>query len=207
MGDTVETAWISVLVAAGRGTRAFSGGQNGATAPAKQYRLLAGKTVLARSIEALLAADARMRVLPVIHQDDGKAFSEALDELAPSTRANVLPPVHGGATRQDSVLQGLENLKTSVSDGDPIVFIHDAARPFVSARLINRLAAALDEAEGAVPALPATDTLKRATVSGLIEGDIERSTAFAVQTPPARSFASTRSTPHIFRRCGMALPG
>ncbi|MEM8878206.1 MAG: bifunctional 2-C-methyl-D-erythritol 4-phosphate cytidylyltransferase/2-C-methyl-D-erythritol 2,4-cyclodiphosphate synthase [Pseudomonadota bacterium] len=180
MTESSEPRWIGLLVAAGRGTRAAA---PTGTAPAKQYRKLGEKTVLARSIEALLAAGPHMRVLPVIHPDDEAEFARVLTEIDDDAIERVLPPVHGGASRQESVSCGLDSLHSESVEPDTLVFIHDAARPFISPALINRLASALNGADGAVPALPSTDTLKRSLSSGMIDGDVDRGNTFAVQTP------------------------
>ena len=183
MTDAADVRWIGVVVAAGRGTRAVPKSADGGTVPAKQYRKLAGKTVLARSIEALLAAGPEMHVLPVIHPDDEAAFADVLTEIGDNATDRILPPVHGGASRQESVFCGLDALQATSAAPDTIVFIHDAARPFVSPALIHRLAATLERADGAVPSRPSTDTLKRSLSSGLIDGEVDRASTHAVQTP------------------------
>src|SRR5262249_6958626 len=82
----------------------------------------------------------------------------------------VRPRLLGGASRQESVLNGLESL---VEQRPRHVLVHDAARPFVTAAIIDRTLAALDEAPGAVVAVPVTDTLKRTTGEN-VAGTIER---------------------------------
>jgi 2-C-methyl-D-erythritol 4-phosphate cytidylyltransferase/2-C-methyl-D-erythritol 2,4-cyclodiphosphate synthase len=69
-----------------------------------------------------------------------------------------------------------------------IVLVHDAARPFVAAEMIRRVVAACDESHGAIPALPVTETLKRAR-DGIIEETVPRESLFAAQTPQAFPFA------------------
>ena len=101
----------------------------------------------------------------------------------------VLPPVYGGATRQDSVRLGLESLKDEAPD---IVLIHDGARPFVDFGIINRVIDRAEKGDGAVPALPVTDTIKTAvkTPEGAlkIEKTVDRSALWRVQTPQAFPF-------------------
>jgi 2-C-methyl-D-erythritol 4-phosphate cytidylyltransferase/2-C-methyl-D-erythritol 2,4-cyclodiphosphate synthase len=87
------------------------------------------------------------------------------------------PPVTGGATRQESVQNGLAAI-----DAD-IVLIHDAARPFVPHAVIDRLLAALETASGAIPALPVVDTLARG--DGLLGDPVARDGLNRVQTPQA----------------------
>ncbi len=95
-----------------------------------------------------------------------------------------LPPVPGGATRQESVRAGLEALAAQAPD---VVLVHDAARPLIPAGTIPALLAALEHAPGAIPAIPVADTLKR-VVDGLITATAPRDGLFRAQTPQAFRF-------------------
>jgi 2-C-methyl-D-erythritol 4-phosphate cytidylyltransferase/2-C-methyl-D-erythritol 2,4-cyclodiphosphate synthase len=161
----------AVVVAGGRGTRAAA---SAGDAP-KQYRTIGGRAVIAETIARLLRHPAIVRVQPVIHADDDAAF-EAM--VAPHLRLGR--PVHGGATRQDSVRFGLEALA-----GDPpdFVLVHDAVRPFVSVAVIDRVLAALATSDGAIAALPVTDTVKRADGARNITETIPRERLWTAQTP------------------------
>jgi 2-C-methyl-D-erythritol 4-phosphate cytidylyltransferase/2-C-methyl-D-erythritol 2,4-cyclodiphosphate synthase len=152
----------AVIVAAGSGTRA--GG-------AKQWRALAGRPVVRWSAEALLAAGAS-RLAIVVPAGEQTLAAEALAGL-PRWRATA-----GGATRADSVKAGLAAL--DAEDGE-IVLIHDAARPFVSARHVAALLAAMEGADGAVPALPMADTVKREGEAGVTT--VSRAGLWRAQTP------------------------
>ena len=122
-----------LVVAAGRGSR-FGG-----PLP-KQYCDLAGEPVLRRTVGAFLAHPAVSGVRVMIHPDDRRLYDAAVGDLG-------LPePVHGGATRQASVLNGLEALASVEPD---LVLIHDAARPLISAGAIDRLIASLAGRRGA----------------------------------------------------------
>jgi 2-C-methyl-D-erythritol 4-phosphate cytidylyltransferase/2-C-methyl-D-erythritol 2,4-cyclodiphosphate synthase len=134
----------AVIVAAGSGSRAGAGA-------AKQWRMLGGRPVLRWSTEALIAAGTR-EVVVVIPEGAEADAAEALTGL-PGWRT-----VTGGATRSKSVQAGLHAL--SGPDDEPVL-VHDAARPFVTHKHVEALLAALDEADGAVPALPVSDTLKQ----------------------------------------------
>src|SRR5205814_9112620 len=101
----------------------------------------------------------------VIRDEDRALFESAIAGLA------VLPPIPGGAERQDSVRLGLEAL---VPCSPERVLIHDGARPFPDAALIDRVIAALDRAPAAIPALPLGDTVKR-VVDGAITETVDRS--------------------------------
>jgi 2-C-methyl-D-erythritol 4-phosphate cytidylyltransferase / 2-C-methyl-D-erythritol 2,4-cyclodiphosphate synthase len=134
----------ALIVAAGRGERV--GGP-----VAKQYLPLLGKPMLRWTVEAFL--DRVDAVQLVIGPDDEAAYREATHGL------DLPHPVAGGATRQHSVMHGLEVLAHLKPD---FVLIHDAARPLVSRDTIDGVIAALAAgAEAAVPLLAVADTLRR----------------------------------------------
>ena len=163
---------IALIVAAGRGSRF------GATAP-KQYVDLAGKPVLRHSLERFLGHPRIDGVRVVIHADDRTLYDKASEGLA------LLPPVTGGATRQDSVRHGLESLK-EVRPGR--VLIHDAARPLIDGSLIDRMIDALSATPGAIPVLPVADTVKRGADGQVVE-TLDRTTLWRAQTPQAFRYA------------------
>ncbi|MCH8926390.1 MAG: 2-C-methyl-D-erythritol 4-phosphate cytidylyltransferase [Proteobacteria bacterium] len=84
----------------------------------------------------------------------------SLFSLVERAHLRLLPPVAGGASRQESVCAGLEALAETAPDLD-LVLIHEAARPFVDEALIDRVIDGLAAHAGALPCLPVTDTLKR----------------------------------------------
>jgi 2-C-methyl-D-erythritol 4-phosphate cytidylyltransferase/2-C-methyl-D-erythritol 2,4-cyclodiphosphate synthase len=98
---------------------------------------------------------------------------------------DLLAPVFGGATRQGSVRAGLEALASHKPD---IVLIHDAARPFASAGLVERAIAAAERSGAAIPALPVTDTVKTIDAAGMVDKTIDRTTLRLVQTPQSFAF-------------------
>ena len=165
----------ALIVAAGRGNRAGPG------AP-KQYRLLGGEPVLRRTASVFSQHPAISSVLAVIHPDDRASYDAACGDL-PKLRQ----PVTGGATRQASVLAGLEAL--AAEDQPDFVLIHDGARPFVSERLISACIAALASHQGALTALPVTDTIRRAS-EGLAGETVPRDGLWRAQTPQAFRFSS-----------------
>jgi len=163
---------IALVVAAGRGTRL------GGPLP-KQYLPLAGQKLLRYSLEALTAHPAIAGVRVVFNPDDNAHYSAAAEGLA------LLPPVAGGAARQDSVRLGLESLAEYAPER---VLIHDGARPFLDRGTIDRVLAALDKAPGAVPALPLRDTVKRGR-DGRVAETLDRSELWRAQTPQGFHYA------------------
>ncbi len=160
----------ALIVAAGSGTRA------GGTLP-KQFAPLAGKPMVAHSHSALASHPLIGNVIVAI--GDGQ---EAMARAAMGAVETVI----GGASRRQSVLNGLEAI--AASGGADLVLIHDAARPFLSHAVIDRLIAALEGAPGAVPVLPVADTLSRGGVA--LGPTVPRDDLFRVQTPQAFDFAA-----------------
>jgi 2-C-methyl-D-erythritol 4-phosphate cytidylyltransferase/2-C-methyl-D-erythritol 2,4-cyclodiphosphate synthase len=158
-------AFAAIVVAAGSGSRA--GG-------AKQWRMLGGRPVLRWSVEVLIEAGADLVIVVVPPGTEAEAAG-ALDGLQ-GWRA-----VPGGPTRADSVRNGLAALE---GPDDRPVLVHDAARPFLDRAVIARCLQALEDADGALPALPVADSLRRAG-NGLVAGSVEREGLWRAQTPQA----------------------
>ncbi len=160
-----------LIVAAGRGKRAGGG-------IPKQYRDLMGQTVLRRSILALLAHRSVEAVQVVIHSDDVNEYEAAVNGIS-----GLLPVCIGGVERHDSVLAGLNALKSHKPD---LVLIHDAARPLVSVNDIKEVLNALKTHTGAFPALPVVDALWRGGET--IETPEPREGLWRAQTPQGFRF-------------------
>jgi 2-C-methyl-D-erythritol 4-phosphate cytidylyltransferase/2-C-methyl-D-erythritol 2,4-cyclodiphosphate synthase len=160
---------VALVVAAGRGERLGS-------AVPKQYRPLAGISVLARAVDALRDHAGIDTVHVVIGEGQEAAYCKALGD-------RILPaPIIGGATRQQSVANGLAAMTNAAR-----VLIHDAARPFLPGAVIDRLLAALDTSDAAVPVLPVNDSLVRANGE-----TVQRESVVRVQTPQAFHYAAIR---------------
>jgi 2-C-methyl-D-erythritol 4-phosphate cytidylyltransferase len=144
--------------------------------PAKALVTLSGKTLLARSIEALLASRAIDLVQPVLPADELARWPELARELTDVAR--VAAPVAGGATRQASARAGLAALPASVE----LVAVHDAARPLVAPEDVARVVATAREHGAALLAAPLRDTLHR-VASGVIAATPAREQHVAAQTP------------------------
>jgi 2-C-methyl-D-erythritol 4-phosphate cytidylyltransferase/2-C-methyl-D-erythritol 2,4-cyclodiphosphate synthase len=165
---------VALVVAAGSGSRAGGG-------LPKQYRRIAGKAVLAHAVDHLRRAGAgEIRI--VIGEGQQAAYREAIGD-------RPLPaPIIGGATRRQSVANGLEAL---AAEGDVArVLIHDAARPFLYLEVWDRLIAALDHADAAVPALPGVDTTARGRDT--LDEIVARDGLIRIQTPQAFCFEAIR---------------
>lgn len=161
-----------VIVAAGRGERA---GQS-AEGP-KQYRTIGDRPVIAHTLDTFATWPGAGPIVVVIHPDDEALFNAARKR---SVAEDVII-VHGGATRQISVLAGLEAL---ADIGARRVMIHDAVRPFADHALLSRCVAALSEDVRAVlPAVAVADTLKRAGKDGTVTETVPRDGLYGAQTP------------------------
>ena len=157
----------ALLMAAGTGSRLGAG-------PPKQFLSLAGQPVLRHAAERLLGAvDLLLPVGPAA------PIAAALAGIA------HLPPVGGGATRQESVRRGLEAL---APHRPAVVLVHDGCRPFVPNGTIAALLAALATNDGAIPAVPVAETLKQVQPDGRIGATVPRAGLYRAQTPQAFRF-------------------
>jgi 2-C-methyl-D-erythritol 4-phosphate cytidylyltransferase/2-C-methyl-D-erythritol 2,4-cyclodiphosphate synthase len=134
--------------------------------------------VLRHAVAAFTAHRRIAGVIVAIRPEDRGAYEAALAGL------DLLPPVAGGAERQDSVRLGLEALARHRPSR---VLIHDGARPFPGAALVDRVIDALDSAPAAIPGLPLGDTIKR-VAEGKIRETVDRTGLWRVQTPQGFHF-------------------
>ncbi len=157
-------------MAAGAGTRF------GADVP-KAFVTLAGRTLLARSLDAACACPGVVQVVVVAPH----AYLEvAHHEVATAGMPVGSVVVAGGDERRDSVAAGL----AAVADDVDVVLVHDAARALAPVGLLAAVAAAVSEAHPAVvPGLPVVDTVKTVDADGIVTGTPDRHTLRAIQTP------------------------
>jgi 2-C-methyl-D-erythritol 4-phosphate cytidylyltransferase len=167
----------AIVVAGGEGTRL------GADVP-KAFVRLGGRPLLVRSIDLFEDHPAVDRMVLVVPAGWDEPASLLADELAAGKVAAAVP---GGETRALSVAAGLAQV---AADAEAIL-VHDAARPFASAELVDRVLAALGEHDGAIPALPVTDTVKRVR-EGVVAETLDRGELRAAQTPQAFRAAALR---------------
>jgi 2-C-methyl-D-erythritol 4-phosphate cytidylyltransferase len=148
----------------------------------KQYAELAGKPMIARSVETLLAVERIERVFVVLAPDDehwGQYCGALLDP-----RLTVLKV--GGATRGESVRNGLASMASGGFGvgADDWGLVHDAARACLTVQLVERLMAEVGEGEvGGLLAVPVADTLKRANEAGTVTETVPRDGLWQAQTP------------------------
>lgn len=182
------TRCVALVVAGGQGERA------GGVIP-KQYQLLAGQPVVRRAARLFVDHPDVDAVRVVIREADQAYYDVATAGL------DLLEPVTGGTTRQESVLRGLESLTGIAPE---IVLIHDAARPLCRPEVITRVVAALSSARAAVPCVPVGDTLKRGDALGnVVVATVERERLWQAQTPQGFRFQNILMAHR--RRIGQSL--
>jgi 2-C-methyl-D-erythritol 4-phosphate cytidylyltransferase len=173
---TAVDTFVAVVPAAGIGSRMKS-------SVAKQYLTIGNKTVIEHTLDALLSHHQIQRIVVVLHPQDCifKSLKVAQNPL--------IETVIGGIERVDSVLSGLQHCLTKpLTNVNSWILVHDAARPCVTHAELNDLFACVDTCEGAILAVPVTDTIKRATSQqdspiAEIEETVERTQLWQAQTP------------------------
>ncbi|MFT6077631.1 MAG: 2-C-methyl-D-erythritol 4-phosphate cytidylyltransferase [Myxococcota bacterium] len=160
---------VALISASGRGSRLSLGGEG----IPKQYLPLAGFPMLRHTILSFLNHPEISDVICTIHPDDVELYEEATIGL------DLLNPVFGGKTRQESVHNGLEALREYHPDK---VLIHDGARPFTSKRVISGILEKLETHPAVIPAIAVEDTIKKYG-DGKIEWTVERENLWRAQTP------------------------
>lgn len=156
----------------------------------KQYMPLAGKLMLLHVLDTFASSSIIAHVYVVVSPEDGYID----DALAGAKHlADRLTVIHeGGATRHQSVLNGLKAMRNEVGDDD-WVLVHDAARPGLTTELIGRLIDEVgDDAVGGLLALPVVDTLKRGDAKGRASATEPRDGLWAAQTPQMFRYALLR---------------
>lgn len=160
----------AVLIAAsGRGLR--MGGDI-----KKQYLTLAGRPVLARSLQVFISHPAVQQIVVIVPKNE---IDLARETIKPFCALDKICFVEGGRRRQDSIYQGL----LAISGDAAMVCIHDGVRPLVSSELFESVLEAACRYGAAIPVVPVTDTLKEVSFSGMVGRTIPRETIRRAQTP------------------------
>jgi 2-C-methyl-D-erythritol 4-phosphate cytidylyltransferase/2-C-methyl-D-erythritol 2,4-cyclodiphosphate synthase len=161
-----------IVVAAGSGTRL------GAAEP-KAFALLAGRTILERSLESVFGAVEPAQVV-VVAPASHLAAARAIAARAAGSAGDYVSVVGGGDSRQASVAAGLAELSASVET----VLVHDAARALAPSGLFDRVTRAVaSTGRGVIPSLPVTDTIKRISADAVVQETVDRADLVHVQTP------------------------
>jgi 2-C-methyl-D-erythritol 4-phosphate cytidylyltransferase len=162
----------AIIVAGGKGERMK-------VAVKKQYLVLKGIPVLARTIEIFSQCNAIDAIIVVVPPPD-IAFcqNEILSFISFSKPVTV---TGGGRERQDSVYNGLLAIKNPAPDD--IVIIHDGVRPFITPPEIEKCITAAERYGASIMAVPVSDTLKYSDGKGFIEKTLDRQRVFSAQTP------------------------
>jgi len=160
-----------IIPAAGSGTRF------GSETP-KQFLPLGGRPLIAHTIGKFHGMSTVERIVVRVSAEQLGIVQETVDKFC---WGNVML-VRGGYSRQESVLRGAESLSRGGLGDESLVAAHDAVRPFVTGELVARLLAALDGADGSIPATMPTDTIHR-TDGGIVVETPDRSLLAAAQTP------------------------
>jgi len=160
----------AIIAASGQGRRM-------ASQVKKQYLVLNGIPVLARTIRVFLEHGGFARIVVVVPPGE---TGQAGKVLKPHLSLDNLILVEGGRRRQDSVYNGLRAIEPAAGE---LICIHDGARPLLSLSLLNKVLEAAARWGAAVPVIPVTDTLKEVTPEGLIKQTVSRELLRRVQTP------------------------
>ena len=178
----------AIIVAGGTGSRF------GSSVP-KQFLDLGGKPVLCHTLQAFRDVIPLSRIVTVV----SGAMTTFWKELCDTAGIDPGPIAIGGDTRWESVKNGLEALGDI--DADDIVLVHDGARPLAGPEFICAIAGALQstDADGVIPAMPLTDSIRRISADGVSSDAVDRSRYRSVQTPqafPAGKLAQAFAIPY-----------
>lgn len=158
----------------------------------KQYLQLAGKPILAHTLQVFQDCPLIQGIILVTPQDE---IAYCRSEVVERYRLDkVLSIVAGGAERQHSVRNGLNALRTLATD-DSTVLIHDGVRPFITPELIERSIAVARENDGALVAVQAKDTIK-VVLDGRVIDTPDRATLWQAQTPQSFAYARIMAAYH-----------
>jgi 2-C-methyl-D-erythritol 4-phosphate cytidylyltransferase len=159
-----------ILVAGGLGRRM------GDPTP-KAFLTLGGRPMISYALQTFTGMPEISGCIVVVPSGEEHKAKAVCQTLACADKVKEV--VCGGARRQDSVRCGMDYLSKDAE----IVLIHDAARPFCSPGLVNRIIAAAEKTGAAIPGLPLVDTLKRIDANSQVAGTVDRRSLVAVQTP------------------------
>lgn len=176
---STQPVWV-IVAAAGESRR--MGLPDGES---KQFLLLGGEPVLCHSVRRLLAVEQVAGLVVVLHPSHTVRFASELFGLDDGT---PLLLAEGGRQRADSVRAGLLEVPPEAE----VIAVHDGARPLFSRHVFEECVRALDDADGAIPAVEVSDTLKRSDDGGTVLDTVDRRSLWAAQTPQVFRAAALR---------------
>jgi 2-C-methyl-D-erythritol 4-phosphate cytidylyltransferase len=172
------TRHVALIPAAGVGARMAAGSP-------KQYLPIGAKPMLRHTVDAFLSSPLIAHTYVVVSADDPFIDAVLPDASARTSRVTVLRC--GGATRMESIRNGLHAVRAALADTDHVL-VHDAARPGLNAALIERLITETgDHPAGGLLALPVVDTVKRRGDDGI--ATVSRANLWLAQTPQMFTYA------------------
>jgi 2-C-methyl-D-erythritol 4-phosphate cytidylyltransferase len=181
---------VAIVVAAGAGRRMGS--------ECKALTPIGGKPLLGYSLEALQASDLIDGICVVVQPGRLDSFRKEASSRWPFGK--IFAWVAGGERRQDSVAAALRVIPTDAS----LIAVHDAARPFITEGLLQRLMEAARAKGAAVPAIEVVDTIKEVTDLGIVSRSLDRKRLRAVQTPQVFDAELLRRAYRNEKMCGIA---
>mgnify|MGYP002725681399 CR=1 FL=1 len=168
---------FAVIVAGGKGLRM-------ASKTKKQYLCLNGVPILSHALKVFEQSNQIHEIILVIPKGDTEYCKEHIIDSSGFTKKIKL--VEGGATRQESVLNGLKQLNTRTNlSNETIVLIHDGVRPFVDNKIIENCITNAFKYGACIPAINITDTVKQVRSDLSIQKTLNRELLYTAQTPQA----------------------
>ena len=143
----------------------------------KQYIQLGDYPVLYHTINNMISHPRISNVKVVIRKEHQDLYNSCVERIQNN---KLLPPTYGGIRRQDSVRLGLESIQEINPD---FILIHDACRPFINLKFLDKIETILTHYAGVIPILPITDTIHMVDKNNNIVKNIERNILKLVQTP------------------------
>jgi len=174
-----DVKMAAVIAAGGSGTRI------GAGLP-KQFLHIGGRPILVRTVQSLLALERLVQVVIALPEEHIPLAEEMLSCWSWTVPVVCIP---GGTTRQESVRLGVQHTPPDVD----LLLVHDAVRPFCEPGMLQRVVEAAWQTGGAIPGLPATETIQRVSRRGRVLKSPPRDELYAIQTPQCFHAAILRS--------------
>jgi len=160
----------AVIVSAGKGQRFIEGRK-------KQFHLLAGKPILAHTLDKFETCPLIESIVLVVGQEDMDYCMKEIVEKYHYRKVSQIVP--GGKRRQESVKNGIDTLPKNVE----VIVIHDGVRPFVTRAMIEESIHSAIRFGAVVVAMPVKDTIKMANPDGTVLKTLDRKSLWQIQTP------------------------